>query len=499
MGKKVINNLTKKDGNKLGKRKRERTWLNIEFKNRMTPLDIKAFANDILTSTGERNERLILPSFAGKLSKVIGMDHGIPAGDFATIGAIAYHPEDNMFKSNTHALMVLHAMKHDTPIFSIDLEDGYENTIGKVLNHAKEKEYPILQQPFLLENNGEFYQQIRKFTNDNNHDDHHAIWCGPMMDNSPLPINGFSNKHGMDAEKVFYRARELAKNMGHISVIPAKEPDISISEFVMNNIKARKEYKEKHKEDELMMFDYKQTLNINRDYGSMGSIPLYNENLASSITEFSKKLSKYKFDNMFSRDDGVLISLDWDDVMYHLMQKNIEFVEKEYNVKDVHLEITNYYYLYNTYPKIADMLWNHPENYISGELIDGALEFYYKLVELVGENAIQIVTSSMENVIPLKDKMIKERFGINCRIVHSVFGKHRKHDYTKDTILIDDHVGNIKDHINHNFTYGIIFNHMGLEYIKNAHEEYPVRYAETYDEVIKQIKKILVIGDKDDN
>lgn len=191
---------------------------------------------------------------------------------------------------------------------------------------------------------------------------------------------------------------------------------------------------------------------------------------------------------------GVIISLDWDDVMYHLMQKNIEFIEKEYGVKDVHLEITDYYYLYRTYPKIADELWNHPENYITGELVDGAKEFYQELVNLVSEDRIQIVTSSMENVIELKDKMIRERFGINCKIIHSIFGKHKKYEFTKDTLLIDDFVGNIKEHYIHNLNYGIVFNHMNLDYIKKESEDEDLLHVTTFKEVIEKVKVYLELG-----
>lgn len=209
------------------------------------------------------------------------------------------------------------------------------------------------------------------------------------------------------------------------------------------------------------------------------------------LSNLDKKIQNHNIKKMFT---DIIISLDWDDVMYHLMQKNIEFVEKEYGIKDVHNEITDYYYLYRTYPKIADELWNHPENYISGGLIDGAKEFYQELVNLVGEDKIQIVTSSMENVIPLKDKMIRERFGINCKIIHSIFGKHKKHEFTKHTLLIDDFVGNVKEHYINNLNYGIVFNHMDLDYIKKESEEECFVHVTTFKEVIEKVKVYLELG-----
>ena len=188
------------------------------------------------------------------------------------------------------------------------------------------------------------------------------------------------------------------------------------------------------------------------------------------------------------------ITLDLDDVIYDLMKRNISFVEEVYGVKDVHLEITDYYYLYRTYPRIAEELWNHPENYISSELIEGAIEFYNELVELVGgEDRIQIVTSSMENVIPLKNKMIKETFGFNCKVIHSIFGTYEKHIFTKGTFLIEDHVGNLKDHTTRNQCGGVIFNHMKLSYIEVLCKQEGFEHVTTYKEVLESVKSYLSV------
>ena len=135
--KKIINSLTKKDGNKLGKRKKERKWLELEFKSKMNPLDIKAFAKDIIESTGERRERLMLPSFAGTISEILSMDHGIKAGDFTSMG-VAVVNEDEHWKSGIHTQTLISAMKQDIPIITTHLEVDHEEVISKVLDTIKE-------------------------------------------------------------------------------------------------------------------------------------------------------------------------------------------------------------------------------------------------------------------------------------------------------------------------------------------------------------------------
>lgn len=107
------------------------------------------------------------------------------------------------------------------------------------------------------------------------------------------------------------------------------------------------------------------------------------------------------------------------------------------------------------------------------------------------EDRIQIVTSSMENVIPLKDRMIKERFGINCKIIHSIFGKFKKHHFTKNTFLIEDCVGNVRDHYMHNQNHGIVFNHMNLKYIKKECDAEGFTHTTTYGELIEYVKRYL--------
>lgn len=246
------------------------------------------------------------------------------------------------------------------------------------------------------------------------------------------------------------------------------------------------------------------TIETESEKDTLGKIisKVYNHNFTVQVEKdepfgMISKIHKSLSDRMFykMKNSDVLISLDWDDVIYDLMKKNIEFINIHYGVSDVHLEITDYYYLYRTYPKIADKLWNHPENYITGELVEGAKEFYQELVNLVGEDKIQIVTSSMENVIPLKDKMLRDKFNIKCKIVHSVFGKHKKYEFTKNTLLIDDFVGNIRDHFIHNQNYGIVFNHMDLEYIRKECESEGYLHVTTYEGVLEKVKIYLEVLD----
>lgn len=210
--KKVINSLTKKDGNKLGKRKKERKWLELEFKSKINPLDIKAFAKDIIESTGERKERLILPSFAGTISEILSMDHGIKAGDFASIGVAAVGAcGDGHWRSGIRTQKLISAMKQDIPIITTHLEVDHEEVISKVLDTIKNQESPTVFKPYVHQDESEFYKQIKKLytTNDDlNNDDHHTVWCGPIIDHDRLNIGSSRNNYEVQNE-IFLRARNV--------------------------------------------------------------------------------------------------------------------------------------------------------------------------------------------------------------------------------------------------------------------------------------------------
>lgn len=222
MGKKINNSLTRKDGNKLGKRKKERKWLELEFKSKMNPLDIKAFAKDIIESTGERRERLYLPSFAGPVSEVLSMDHGIKAGDFASIRvAVVGGGEDNHWKSGTHMQMIMSAMKHDIPLARICLEDDHEEVISRVLDTIKEYERPTLPDVFIHSDDAMLFRLNREMQDQDtnlNNDDHHAVWCGPIIDHDRSIIGSSRNNDEVNNE-IFLRARNVGKSIVYPNVL----------------------------------------------------------------------------------------------------------------------------------------------------------------------------------------------------------------------------------------------------------------------------------------
>ena len=188
-----------------------------------------------------------------------------------------------------------------------------------------------------------------------------------------------------------------------------------------------------------------------------------------------------------------IISLDFDDVLYDLMSINKSYIKDAYSIDIVDDHITSFTSLYETYPSILNGLWNDPTLYVCGDLLDGAQEFYKKLVSLFGENRIQIVTNSFPDIIDNKNHMIKNRFGFNCDVIHCN-KSNPKHINTKDTILIDDSYDNVIKHNEHNDAYSILFNYNRLKYATELYDnitEPKISYTETYAETLAVIYSIL--------
>lgn len=186
MGKKAINSLTKKDGNKLGKRKQkmysgkhldnlgvyamrklagtDENSLN-PFYSYVTPQRQTMYANpnmekgvhikcaivdelddelsvmaDWVPNEVSMDRRLYLPSFAGPVSEILSMDHGIKAGDMACISVVQH--TDDMFKSNIMQTAMMYARENGVHVATTCLEIDMEEHIRR-LNKLCNPKIPV--------------------------------------------------------------------------------------------------------------------------------------------------------------------------------------------------------------------------------------------------------------------------------------------------------------------------------------------------------------------
>ena len=147
-----------------------------------------------------------------------------------------------------------------------------------------------------------------------------------------------------------------------------------------------------------------------------------------------------------------LISLDFDGPIWNLEAIHKEHILEHYGIHYDSRDVTHWEYLYENYPSITKC-WTHWAEYSRAPFVEGALEFIAELKKRYGADALQIVTSTPESIQEEKTQMIFETLGID--VIHVT--KERKSLYTKGTILIDDAIHNIIDHLKHTSDSAILF------------------------------------------
>lgn len=181
------------------------------------------------------------------------------------------------------------------------------------------------------------------------------------------------------------------------------------------------------------------------------------------------------------------ISLDFDSVLWNLEIMARRKIEKHYGKIFLPHQISHFDF-YKDYPE-AEKAFSSFEDYQTAEPIQGSVEFLKELITIYGENNIQIVTSSPVNIIKEKEKLIKEIYNFE-NIIHS----HKKSKHTKNTILIDDAIHNIKDHVVTNEQPALLFDLNGTygwnkEKVEKLYKN--VHRVHNYEEVKEKLKKYI--------
>lgn len=181
-------------------------------------------------------------------------------------------------------------------------------------------------------------------------------------------------------------------------------------------------------------------------------------------------------------------NVDFDDVMYGLIEVNIKFIYREYGVLLSPIEVSHWNYLIDKFPRIREV-WGNWDEYKHGEVIEGGMEFMSKLNQLFGKNNVNILTASDPRIAEEKDKMIAKLFPGN-KVIHAYEAKHL---YSAGSVTIDDNIGNVLGHVIHNNCPGIIFDN-GYGWNQEKVEDeisglYRVNNFDSAYDLMKEIRK----------
>lgn len=157
----------------------------------------------------------------------------------------------------------------------------------------------------------------------------------------------------------------------------------------------------------------------------------------------------------------MLISIDVDSVLLKTEEKIIEYIFEKYNKKISLKDISYWNYYKDNFPSVLN-LFNDINFYNNIEMIADMDYVLENIINKYGYKNIQFVTSSTNISAKSKENVMFKHFNhINnfskIEIIHVGLydetdnsTKHEKYHYTKNTILIDDAIHNVDQHINNN-------------------------------------------------
>jgi hypothetical protein len=193
-------------------------------------------------------------------------------------------------------------------------------------------------------------------------------------------------------------------------------------------------------------------------------------------------------------DNKILVSFDFDSFLWNLEKHNLALVKKIYNVDLKSSDVYHYGFYHEFYPKVVDS-WSNPDEYKRCGFIDGALDFFKKTQAIIGKDRIQIITASYPAVTHIKDDIIKYYLGLSAeQIIH----ESDKYKYSTGTVLVDDHLKHLEEHVKNNpDDYGIIFdNGYGWNQTPIEKECDRITRAFSYDDVLNNIINNIELKEK---
>lgn len=168
-----------------------------------------------------------------------------------------------------------------------------------------------------------------------------------------------------------------------------------------------------------------------------------------------------------------LLSFDVDSVLLDTEEVIFNRIKDEYNVVIGPMDVTHWTYYIENFPSILEYFGN-PELYDKVEPIYEMIDVMAEVIELYGAENIQLITSSHSKMKDAKEMALKRFYGhlkdwdkievIHVGLKEDESGEnhepetpHHKHVFSENTILIDDAIHNMEDHLNYNhYNFGIL-------------------------------------------
>ena len=161
------------------------------------------------------------------------------------------------------------------------------------------------------------------------------------------------------------------------------------------------------------------------------------------------------------------ISFDVDSVLLDTELVIFDYVWEEYDTRINAKDVTHWSYYIENFPSVSAYFGN-PEIYKKVKPVKGMVDVVTRIVKKYGAKSIQLITSSHENVREAKDEALERFYGhiegwkqidtIHVGLSHLEGDtSHHKHIYSENTLMVDDAIHNMKDHLDYNhYNKGIL-------------------------------------------
>lgn len=164
--------------------------------------------------------------------------------------------------------------------------------------------------------------------------------------------------------------------------------------------------------------------------------------------------------------EGKILSFDVDSVLLDTEEVIFDYIEKNYGKRITGMDVSYWGYYIEHFPSVLQYFGN-PEIYEKVNPIYEMIDVMKEVIKVYGADRIQLITSSHKDIKQAKEDAINKWFGYlddwdKINIIHVGLsvdseGSHHKHEFSEDTILIDDAIHNIEDHIEYNhYNKGIL-------------------------------------------
>ena len=201
-----------------------------------------------------------------------------------------------------------------------------------------------------------------------------------------------------------------------------------------------------------------------------------------------------------------LLSFDVDSVLLDTEEVIFERINAVYNRVINAKDVTHWTFYMENFPSILEYFGN-PELYEKVKPIYEMIEVMREVIEIYGANNIQLITSSHSDMKEAKEAALRRFYGhlkdwekidiIHVGLKDEDMGEglesnisHHKHVFSENSILIDDAIHNIEDHLNHNHYNEAILVDFGYGWNQNFTHSRAIR-AKSAGSILDIIKRKL--------